>query len=172
VFVPQLTVSSLAISSCYKHALQESKKRLTTEQSAFATLQDMKTKHFKHAKQKGTSRTTPSGYTIDAFDWFRNYCELAKAMTTLHAEHISTDTEIKQEEEQKGQLNKLIDFFNIQDDKLKKEGCNVTPIEKKETGCSNKHNEKDSDVEKKPPSDSPRRHSARNHGTVAQVIGA
>ncbi len=119
---------------------------MTTEQSAFATLQDMKTKHFKHAQQKGTSRTTPNGYTIDAFDWFGNYCcELAKAMTTFHAEHISTDTEIKQEEEQKGQLNELIDFFNIQGGKLKKQGHDVTLIEKEETGCSNKDVEIDSD---------------------------
>jgi hypothetical protein len=93
--------------------LQASKKRMTMEESAFASLQDMKTKHFKHAQEKGTSRTTPLGFRIDAFDWFGNCCELAKAMTTFHAKHTCTDTQIKQEDEQKEQLNQLIHLLTF-----------------------------------------------------------
>jgi hypothetical protein len=46
----------------------------------------------------------------------------------------------------------------------------VTLIKKEETGCSNKHDKKDSDAEKKPPLASPHKCSTRAQGTAAQVI--
>jgi hypothetical protein len=89
------------------------------------TLDDKtKSRHFKHDQEKEPIRTTPLSFKIDAFDWF-----------------TCTAAEIKQKDEQTEQLNKLIDFFNIQGAEINEQGHNVELIKKEGTGCSTKDHE-------------------------------